>query len=89
MYLINADTHKLESFLGSDVPKYAILSHTWAEDEVSFKDVTERPTTEVKAMKGYMKIQFACDQALKDGLRYAWVDTCKLFSLVYKHDERS
>ncbi|KAK4187887.1 vegetative incompatibility protein HET-E-1 [Podospora australis] len=34
----------------------------------------ERHATELKA--GYTKIQFACDQAAKDGYQYVWVDTC-------------
>jgi hypothetical protein len=33
--------HALREFLGSDIPTYAILSHTWGPDneEVSFQDV--------------------------------------------------
>lgn len=30
----------------------------------------------LKKKKGYIKIRNTCDQALKDGLDYAWVDTC-------------
>ncbi|RYP86623.1 hypothetical protein DL769_000691 [Monosporascus sp. CRB-8-3] len=58
-----------------DVPPYAILSHTWGDDdqEVTFKDV-EEGTGRDKA--GYRKIQFCGQQALSDGLQYLWVDTC-------------
>ena len=40
MRLIDTATLKLHQFLGADVPKYAILSHTWAtqEAEVTFQD---------------------------------------------------
>lgn len=38
MRLINIDTLKLEEFIGSDTPKYFILSHTWGNDEVSFQE---------------------------------------------------
>lgn len=73
MRLLNARTRKLEEFVG-DVPPYAILSHTWGKEEVTFKDITSN--AEVESMKGIRKIHFTCDQALKDGLKYAWCDTC-------------
>ena len=58
-----------------DVPRYAILSHTWGADneEVTFKDL-EEGTGERKA--GYTKIRFCGKQADNDGLEYFWVDTC-------------
>jgi len=37
MRLINTGTFELEEFMGA-VPKYAILSHTWGEGEVSYQD---------------------------------------------------
>ncbi|RYP61303.1 hypothetical protein DL771_010180 [Monosporascus sp. 5C6A] len=58
-----------------DIPPYAILSHTWGDDdqEVTFKDV-KKGTGRDKA--GYRKIQFCGQQAASDGLQYFWVDTC-------------
>ena len=40
MWLIDASTAKLalKPFYGEDIPPYAILSHTWGDDEVSFED---------------------------------------------------
>lgn len=38
MRLINIDTLRLEEFIGSDTPKYFILSHTWSNEEVSFQE---------------------------------------------------
>jgi hypothetical protein len=29
----------LEQFVGSNIPKYAILSHTWEKEEVSFQEL--------------------------------------------------
>jgi len=61
----------------SQIPPYAILSHTWGHEEVPFKDLedgTEDGTARKKA--GYAKIQFCGDQAWRDGLKYFWVDTC-------------
>jgi hypothetical protein len=59
----------------NNIPSYAILSHTWGEDdeEVTFRDLAER-SGESKA--GYRKIQFCGEQAARDNLRYFWVDTC-------------
>jgi hypothetical protein len=58
-----------------DIPKYAILSHTWGsnDDEVNYEDF-KQGTASCKA--GYAKIEFCGEQAARDGLDYFWVDTC-------------
>jgi hypothetical protein len=56
-----------------DEPPYAILSHTWGAEEVSFTDLLDC-TGKHKA--SYDKIQFCAAQAARDGLKYFWVDTC-------------
>jgi Heterokaryon incompatibility protein (HET) len=58
-----------------NIPRYAILSHTWGDDdeEVTLKDLTDGSG---KTKTGYKKIQFCAEQAARDGLRYFWVDTC-------------
>jgi hypothetical protein len=64
----------MEEFFGSNIPAYAILSHTWADEEVSFMEFT----TDIEAARlkaGFRKIGFTCGQAIADGLDYAWVDT--------------
>ncbi|KAK4143612.1 NACHT domain-containing protein [Dichotomopilus funicola] len=66
-------TKHLPSDVIPEIPPYAILSHTWGEEEVLFKDL-EDGTAKKKA--GYAKIQFCGDQAERDGLKYFWVDTC-------------
>ncbi|KAF7883734.1 uncharacterized protein EAF02_005654 [Botrytis sinoallii] len=60
---------------GNDVPKYAILSHTWrAEtDELTFQDLMNGTG---QGNSGYRKLQFCGEQAKRDGLQYFWVDTC-------------
>ena len=76
MRLINVETFELESFADhTNAHKYAILSHTWGEDEVLFHDV--QPVTEAtKGKLGWKKIEYTCRQAQEDGLTHAWVDTC-------------
>ncbi|OTB12662.1 hypothetical protein K445DRAFT_320805 [Daldinia sp. EC12] len=71
MWLINTTTMRLENFGGYE-PPFAILSHTWGEDEVTFQMYSGE---EAKSRKGYRKIEFLCRQANKDGLQYAWIDT--------------
>lgn len=39
MRLINTATLQLTLFLGNDIPKYAILSHTWEEEEMALQDM--------------------------------------------------
>jgi len=65
----------LVEFVGDNIPRYAILSHTWGADdeEVTFKDIVEG-TGKDKA--GYEKIRFCGKQAANDSLQYFWVDTC-------------
>lgn len=66
---------RLEEYYDNNIPRYAILSHTWGADdeEVTFKDLME-DTGKDKA--GYQKIEFCRKQAIKDGIQCFWVDTC-------------
>ena len=73
MRLINIRTIELESFVGSHIPKYAILSHRWESDEVTYQEMSQPKTFGKKA---FAKIQSACWQARNKGLGYLWVDTC-------------
>ncbi|KAN0112546.1 HET domain containing protein [Hyaloscypha variabilis] len=73
MRLIEAKTLKMEEFFGDQIPPYAILSHTWHHEEVSFQDWADRSSASQK--KGYEKIIGACQLAEKHGHDYLWVDT--------------
>ncbi|KAJ4382035.1 hypothetical protein N0V86_002362 [Didymella sp. IMI 355093] len=60
--------------LGNDkIPPYAILSHTWGKEEVTFDDIMEGTG---KEKIGHNKIRFCMQQAAESGLQYSWVDTC-------------
>jgi len=48
MKLINAITLQIEEFTG-DPPSYAILSHTWGEEEVLFTDFLDTAENRYKA----------------------------------------
>lgn len=73
MRLINTSTLEFIWFPKAP-PPYAILSHTWGTDEVTFADFTNLSMRATKS--GFAKIKLACEQALKDGFSYAWIDTC-------------
>jgi len=76
MRLINVNSLDIEIFLGSNVPKYAILSHTWEAEEASLQQWTSRLTRlRKKRSAGFSKIRSACKQAARDGLDYLWADT--------------
>jgi hypothetical protein len=53
--------------------RFAILSHTWGAEEVTFRDLIDGTG---KSKAGYDKIRFCAQQAADHGLQYFWVDTC-------------
>jgi len=62
-----------------DIPRYAILSHTWGKQEVLFKDIKDANVTrdiDEQKREGWNKIDFCAQQARRDGLDHFWVDTC-------------
>lgn len=75
MRLINSATEKLALFESEgSIPVYAILSHRWEDDEVTFQEVDSRDPA-VKEKKGYRKLRYACEEAQKEGIAWVWVDT--------------
>lgn len=76
MWLLNARTRQLESFNDEDARSqgYAILSHVWEKEEVTFSDI--QCLESHKHKQGYRKLDLTCLQALEDKLSYVWLDTC-------------
>ncbi|KAI1826806.1 HET-domain-containing protein [Xylaria intraflava] len=74
MRLINCKSLDFEEFT-EDIPRYAILSHTWAEEEVTIDDI-KRGDDASRRKKGYVKVAATCRIALEQGIDYAWIDTC-------------
>ncbi|KAJ0124410.1 hypothetical protein J7T55_005748 [Diaporthe amygdali] len=72
MRLINTKTLQLTDFLAKP-PLYAILSHTWLKNEVSFQDFQNEGR---EAQEGFEKVRCTCEQAQRDGLEWVWIDTC-------------
>lgn len=78
MRLLNTKTLELED-LGGEPGRYAILSHTWGQDEVLFDDVrNQERLREIrwKNTTGYHKVARTCETALKQGFSHVWIDTC-------------
>ncbi|KAE8448031.1 hypothetical protein EG329_009954 [Mollisiaceae sp. DMI_Dod_QoI] len=74
MRLLNTETMTVEDgFFGDSTPEYAILSHTWGNEEVTFQDLQNHKGDK---KHGYHKIKKTCETARKHGFEYAWVDTC-------------
>ncbi|KAH8880942.1 TPR-like protein [Thozetella sp. PMI_491] len=69
----NAGEISLANDFIANVPRYAILSHTWGDDEVTFSEMSSSTGS---GKLGYSKIRFCAEQAWRDGLRFCWVDTC-------------
>ncbi|KAJ3481637.1 hypothetical protein NLG97_g7774 [Lecanicillium saksenae] len=77
MRLIHTQSLRLETFYGadSDVPPYAILSHTWGADEPTLAEFADSSQWQHVNKDGYAKIKNCCRLAAQAGLDYVWVDT--------------
>ena len=78
MRLLNVQTFKLHTFYGDKIPSYAILSHTWLQDdeEVTFAHLQTQAPIEWTNLPGARKIKLTCQQAAHHGYSWAWIDTC-------------
>ncbi|KAI0202431.1 heterokaryon incompatibility protein-domain-containing protein [Astrocystis sublimbata] len=80
MWLIRCNTLQLYDFFGDETPPYAILSHTWQEDEVTFAEFRSgapvRGADTDALTQGWKKIMRTCELAIAQGYDYAWIDTC-------------
>ncbi|KAF4416907.1 Vegetative incompatibility protein HET-E-1 [Colletotrichum fructicola] len=74
MWLLDTQTLKLQEIVDPSTVNYAILSHTWEHDEVSFQDISDLDSARKKA--GFSKISKTCELARQRSIPYAWVDTC-------------
>lgn len=72
MRLLNTCTFELENFATPEKARYAILSHTWGEEEVTFAELRQPQ----KGTRGWDKIRRSSEKALDLGYAYIWIDTC-------------
>ncbi|KAK0715059.1 heterokaryon incompatibility protein-domain-containing protein [Lasiosphaeris hirsuta] len=81
MRLLHTTNHTLHSFVGppDNAPKYAILSHTWGDEELLFEDMATPEKRSVAALskpEGFAKMWSSCAMAKVKGFEYIWIDTC-------------
>ncbi|KAK4569325.1 hypothetical protein LTR86_003087 [Recurvomyces mirabilis] len=87
MRLLNVSTLQFREFFDKDVPAYAILSHRWSEDEVTYKDFVRGGRTD---SAGHRKVLECCelvrsrrvvmysdgaDRSEDELLQWVWIDT--------------
>ncbi|KAK4185221.1 heterokaryon incompatibility protein-domain-containing protein, partial [Podospora australis] len=75
MRLINSSSFEFEDFIDPTAVDYAILSHTWADEEVSYQDMISNRSQAEKKL-GFTKIREAARLAVEKGFQYVWIDTC-------------
>jgi Heterokaryon incompatibility protein (HET) len=73
MRLLNSKTLEYQTFQHFR-PPYAILSHTWGDEEITFNDLGSRNAA-IEAKKGFRKIRDCSKQAVRDGYEWVWIDT--------------
>lgn len=89
MRLINTQTYTFSEYLGDNIPSYAILSHTWGSEEVTYQDwlyvqqqnpprwgwvQVPEEISQLKSKAGYVKIINACEIARAEGYEWLWAD---------------
>lgn len=67
MRLIHTQTLALHEYFEKDVPPYAILSHRWEEDEVTYKDMIDGRGP---ILRGWSKLTGCCFKAASDGWEF-------------------
>ncbi|KAK7462442.1 hypothetical protein VKT23_008041 [Stygiomarasmius scandens] len=76
MRLLNTQTLQLRDFY-TDIPKYAILSHTWGLEEVTFQDIQPGSSEfSLRSKAGWYKVENACAHARRHDFEWIWIDTC-------------
>jgi hypothetical protein len=76
MWLLNCSNYRLEYNNLDDLASkpYWILSHTWGEEKVTFRDMQGLSVASLK--KGFRKIEGMCKLASAHGCSHVWIDAC-------------
>lgn len=84
MRLLHTTELTFREFIDDEtIPKYAIISHRWSEDEVSYRDYVKsqkKTWTGERTGYGWLKIRKGAEIAREHGLQWFWIDTCKAHS---------
>lgn len=79
-WLLSTRTLRLVDASDLRQPSYAILSHRWGSDELTFDYLQGHAVDDAQVIEqcqeGSAKVLGFCRIASRDGYEYAWVDTC-------------
>jgi hypothetical protein len=75
MWLLHTKSLELEEFFDLNTPSYAILSHTWGNEEISFVEMQSGDEA-TRRKAGFKKIENFCTLADEHGFTYGWADSC-------------
>lgn len=71
---IEKGNYEIKEFAESEIPRYAILSHTWEQGEVTLQDM-EGDLARAKKKERFEKIEKSGLLACHMGLEWIWIDT--------------
>lgn len=74
MRLLRTAKIELEEFSDNRIPPYAIFSHTWGDNEVTYQDLQNHRAC--MQVTGYEKVKNCCSVAAAHGFEFVWIDTC-------------
>ena len=75
MRLLSTTDLLFKEFYDSQIPRYAILSHRWIGEEVTFEEFYQVKAQDSSGER-FAKIKKCCAQARTDGWYWVWIDTC-------------
>jgi hypothetical protein len=86
MRLLRTDELSFKEFFDDLIPPYAILSHRWGDDEISYQELQtvirgaayDRNEASLLADERFAKIRSARTEASRQGYSYLWIDTCTI-----------
>lgn len=77
MRLLNTDNFEVVLVQEDAIPPYAILSHTWGDDEVSLQGMQSLKAKYMpRKSQSLKKVVEAAKLAASHGYRWIWIDTC-------------
>lgn len=84
MRLLHSREFAFKEFIGRNIPEYAIISHRWSDDEVSYQDFLDKRQDFLQGRcrgYGWTKIAKAGELASQANIDWFWIDTCMVANL--------
>ncbi|KAF2440431.1 hypothetical protein P171DRAFT_457319 [Karstenula rhodostoma CBS 690.94] len=88
MWLLDVSSLELREFIGTDIPPYVILSHTWSTEEVSFVEMKKaKYREEAKRKAGFSKTRSSAELSEAINSIFTWYKRAQI-CYVYLSDVR-